>query len=175
MKSKWDKIEKWFKKNNKEVLSTFNPGATKAELAELEKLIGKEMPKSFKEFYLIHNGQNTGQVFNSAIIDPESEGLSSISQIINEWKIFHDISLQYPPAPVLKKNSTKGIKLVDWNNFWVPIINIGNGDCYCMDLDPDKSGNYGQIIFRDHEGPTFLLIASSFEEWIDDYIEFDLD
>ena len=174
MKTKWDTIIEWMEENNEDVISTFKNGATTEDIAALENLIGKPLPESFKEFYAIHNGQDTGSVFNSAIIEPDSEGLMDIERITAEWKMFESVEKEYY-TEVAAEDVEEGVKPLFWNKLWVPIISDGIGNNYCLDLDPDTNGQVGQIIFRDHEGPVYHIVASSFEEWVDDYINAYLD
>lgn len=173
MKNNWKKIEKWFKENEPEILGTFNQSATDEELANLEKVVGFELPKDFIESYKIHNGQNTGLVFNSAIIDPKSEGLSSIDRIIETYKMYQGIN-QYA-TEVTENDVERGIKPVYWNKNWLPIMEDGMGNTYFIDLDPTDDGTVGQIILRNHEGPTYELIAKSLKIWIKEFIEGNLD
>ena len=174
MKSKWKTIEEGLtRKKKKAVLKTFNPGVTQADIDELESLIGYALPENLKEFYRIHNGQDTGKVFNSAIIETETEGLMPFSKIMSEWQLFQQLNRDYPTA-VSESDAATGIKPLYWNPLWIPLIGDGAGNVYCMDLDPAPEGSKGQIIFRDHAGPVYKLVAQSLEEWIDDYIGFDL-
>lgn len=170
MKDKWKAIEDYFKKNNKAILSTFNPAATEVELKELENVIGIKLPKDLIELYSIHNGQDTGRVFGSAIIEPESEGLSPISKIIEEWKLFSSIENEYPSI-VSADNCEKGIKPLGWNSLWIPLIADGSGNAYCLDLDPALGGKKGQIIYRNLNGPEYNLVAKSLKDWMDNFID----
>lgn len=173
MKTNWIKIEEWFNENEPEVLDTFNPGATDEELANLEKIVGFELPKDFIESYKIHNGQNTGLVFNSAIIDPESEGLSSINKIIETYELYKSMA-EYA-TKVAKDDVDKGIKPIYWSEKWLPIMEDGMGNSYFIDLDPSENGIIGQIILRNHEGPTYELVSKSFKIWVKEYIDGNLD
>jgi cell wall assembly regulator SMI1 len=170
MKQRWDEIEDYFKEENRAVLGTFNPPATEKELKELEDLIGVTLPKDLKEFYTIHNGQDTGKVFNSAIIEYGSEGLNPISKIIKEWTLFSSIEKEYPSV-VASEDCEKGIKPLGWNLLWIPLIADGFGNAYCLDLDPAEGGKKGQIIYRDLHGPKYSLVADSFKHWIDNFID----
>jgi cell wall assembly regulator SMI1 len=173
MKKYWAKIEAWFDENEPAILSTFNDGATEDEFTALKQLVGFELPKDFVAFYTIHNGQNAGGVYNSAIIEPDSEGLSSIGKIMETYKLYQGMNAH--ATAVSEKDVEAGIKPLYWTESWLPIMEDGMGNSYFIDLDPADGGNMEQIIFRDYQGPTYELIAKSFKTWIKEYVEGNLD
>ena len=173
MKKYWKKIEAWFGENEPEILKTFNEGATEEQFKELENVLGFELPLDFREFYSVHNGQDTGAVFGSAIIDPDSEGLSSVQRIIDTYKMYQSIA-EYA-TDVSDDDVEDGIKPMYWNDKWLPIMEDGMGNSYFIDLDPDENGRKGQIILRYNEGPTYELVAPSLEKWVKEFIEGNLD
>lgn len=173
MKKYWEQIEAWFKEHHPEILETFNPPATEADFESLETVLGFSLPKDFREFYAIHNGQDTGLVFRSAIIEPESEGLSPIEKIINVHFMYQEIS-EYG-TPVTEEDVEKGIKPLYWSTQWIPIMEDGTGNSYFLDMDPADGGKVGQVIFRHYEGPTYELIAPSFRNWVKQFVEGNLD
>ena len=96
----------------------------------------------------------------------------SFNRIIDEWRVwkdlldskaFEDTSGPYTSLP------ENGIKNNWWNPLWIPITYDGSGNHYCLDLDPEKDGSYGQIIRMWHDDPQRSIEASSFKEWIIDY------
>lgn len=44
------------------------------------------------------------------------------------------------------------VKSVAWSKKWIPIAANGAGDLICVDLDPTRKGNKGQVIYVNHEG-----------------------
>src|ERR1051325_4380886 len=65
---------------------------------------------------------------------------------------------------------TDGIKDDWWNSFWIPFTHDGAGNHICIDLDPTPNGKYGQIIRMWPDSPDRELYASSFSEYISNYI-----
>ena len=51
---------------------------------------------------------------------------------------------------------------------WIPYT-IGNGDCLCINTNPDvrPNGNFGEIICHVHDNPHEPGIASSYGAWLD--------
>ncbi len=175
---KMEFIVDWMSTNRPKVLETFNPPAEEKDFVFLENLIDHQLSEDFKAFYLFMNGQDCATVYSSAIIEPESEGAYSISQIESTYKTLNDSMLHLQSLyqlEVKRKNVQTGIKALYWNTKWIPIIAVGNGDYYLMDLDPDIAGVAGQIIHYDHEGPIIKIVANSFNEWIGDFIKYCLD
>jgi len=54
-----------------------------------------------------------------------------------------------------------------WNPKWIPIACNSSGDNYCLDLDPDIHGNYGQIITLWHDEEDRELVAVNFRSWLE--------
>jgi cell wall assembly regulator SMI1 len=46
----------------------------------------------------------------------------------------------------------------------------GCGNHICIDLDPTEDGNFGQVIQMWHDSSNRELYASSFKEWINNYL-----
>ncbi len=171
MNQAWQKIENWIKENHPIVLDTLNPGATKQDLSELENILGLDLPEDFKNFISIHNGQNWTHL---NLFD--SDRLLSTEDIIRDWQhwknVLPEIDANCREMYGHPASSTPDIGIKDdwWNLSWIPITSNGSGDSYCIDLDPTSEGNQGQIIRMWHDVPERELIATSFRDWIYDYI-----
>lgn len=59
MKDYWERLEILLSTYLPELLANLNPGCTAREVDSLEQELGITLPKDFKSFYLIHNGQNS--------------------------------------------------------------------------------------------------------------------
>jgi cell wall assembly regulator SMI1 len=163
----WNSIELKLTELAPEILNNLNDGVTDEEVNNLENLINAKLPKDFIAFYKIHNGQESE---SAGLI--ECEELLSFDRILDEWKVwkdlldskdFEDNNGPYTSTP------DNGIKNNWWNALWIPITYDGSGNHYCLDLDPEKGGNYGQIIRMWHDDPERSLEASTFKEWITNY------
>jgi cell wall assembly regulator SMI1 len=163
----WKIIELKLTEIAPEILKNLNDGVTNEEVENLENIINAKLPIDFISFYKIHNGQETE---SAGLI--ECEELLSFDRIIDEWKVwkdlldskdFEDNNGPYTSTP------ENGIKNNWWNPLWIPITYDGSGNHFCLDLDPEKDGNYGQIIRMWHDDPQRSLEAISFKEWITNY------
>ncbi len=57
MQSIWTRIENWLSLNDPSLLATLQPGASDAEIEELETRLSVQLPEDVKTSYRIHNGQ----------------------------------------------------------------------------------------------------------------------
>lgn len=167
MKQYWIRWEKWMSLEAPKLLNSLNPGATEVEFNILEKLINKELPTVFKEFYAIHNGQKES---HSRIGLIDSDELMSISSICFEWsstkEFFEEVDMPDIELPV-----HEGIKNDWWNPLWIPITNDRSGNYICMDLDPATGGTYGQMITTWHDSNDKKIVSASFEDWVASYVQ----
>lgn len=163
MKDSWDLIEQKLKQIVPETSIKLNNGVSDSDIQNLEKIIGAKLPHDFIIFYRVHNGQSRD---GAALIDGEE--LLSFDRIIEEWNIWNDL-LNNNTFENSVASPDAGIKSNWWNPLWIPITYDGNGNHYCLDLDPTKEGSYGQIIRMWHDDDVRSLIAKSFKEWIKDY------
>ena len=184
----WARLETWANANAPKMLEDLNPGATDEQIAELEHALGRTLPASFVESLKIHNGESNGwpcKVFADmgayhpcdAIVENRSMYLQVVEQVGVEFtdeerneQIRDDIiGVEGPVEPVL------------FSPDWVPIMNC-NGDVFwALDFAPADGGLEGQVIEVDHEGCSWTVAASSFDEFLAAYVtaleagEFELD
>jgi cell wall assembly regulator SMI1 len=165
MKVTWTKIEKWLKPNAPGVYKSLNIGASIEDFEELEELINKKLPESFKAFYKVHNGQSP---MSEGLIDGEE--LLCINRIMEEWEVWKELDDKGVFDDSVS-DSDKGIREEWWNPLWIPITYDGSGNHFCLDLNPDEGGKKGQIIRIWHDLAERELISNSFEEWMNDYAD----
>lgn len=171
MQQLWNRLETFLQENHPKILQDLAPPATDTQLAELEKNIGVKLSDDFIACLKIHNGQ-LGRA--DGLFDG-SEFLST-SRIFQEWEIMKDI---FDSEPFYDLNpddlSNNGVKGGAWIPKWIPIISFGNGDIWCLDLDPGEGGNIGQVIQYWHEDITGEKEADSFTEWFSNFIDQQID
>lgn len=170
MKATIEYIENWLKEYRPDILATLNQPASGKEIADLESHFDVDLPEDVKTFFLRYNGQDCSEVYDSPIIEPESEGLMSLEEIRTCSAQLKGINELYP-MEIDEKNVDKAIKPVYWNDKWLPLISEGNGDYFLLDLDPTENGSVGQIIHRLHEGPRIEIVADDFKSWCQDFIK----
>jgi molybdopterin molybdotransferase len=112
----WTELMDWFTANAPELLKTFRPGASEAEIADLEAHIGLELPDDFRTFLQMCNGQ-----FRDRKARFYSGDLMPVEDIKSDWSMMQDLlekgtfkdSVSYPG---------KGVKKAWWSPAWVPSI-----------------------------------------------------
>lgn len=140
MQKIWQRIESWMQENAPSALNTLQPGASDTQIQTLEKLFSKELPEDVKLSYKIHNGQ----LPNSYGLIDGSEFLS-LERIQEEWQIWQEL-LDSDTFAGLWSYPQPGVRQDWWNPLWIPLTYDGGSNHYCLDLDPGKGGNLGQII-----------------------------
>lgn len=168
MQQLWQRLETQLKNTHPLILEDLAPPATDSEILDLESKLGVKLPDDFIAFLKIHNGQRgkTDGLFDG------SEFLST-SRILQEWTslksvldsgIFDDLSMD-------ENASNNGVKSSMWNLKWIPIISFGNGDMWCLDLDPAEDGHFSQIIQYWHEDCETTKEANNFTAWFTHFID----
>lgn len=163
----WERIEAWLEANAPEMIHTLQRGAGDADIKKLESVINIKLPSDFINFYKVHNGQIPA---SKALINGDQ--LLSIEEILTKWKIHKEILER--EGQFWDETSSQGeketVKDMWWNPLWIPITDDGWGDGFYMDLDPAETGSYGQIIRFYHDDPQRIVVANSFTEWVEKYV-----
>ncbi len=162
MQSLWTQFEAWLGTHWPEGLADLNPPATDQQIAELEQVLGVQLPPDYVACLKVHNGQklDAGGLFDAG------EFLST-DEVRRQWSIWKEllgefVDITSDPAPGVKD---------DWFNAqWIPFTHDGGGDHLCLDLDPAEGGTRGQIITMWHDEGSRDLLADSFGDWFAGYV-----
>lgn len=157
----WTRIETWLGTNAPDVLAALNPGASDKSIAEAEEAIGVTFPDDVKASYAMHDGQEP----DGLTLMPNGEFLS-LERMREEWDIWKEL-LDAGDFEGNESSPAKGVKNDWWNPAWIPITSDGAGNHDCLDLDPAKGGNVGQVITMYHDEDTREIEAPSFAEWLE--------
>jgi cell wall assembly regulator SMI1 len=165
MEAIWRRIEAWFRLNAPHALAEFQPGASADTIARAESAIGLRFPEAMRESYRIHNGSGLLRMFpEGRLMELDYPG----DDIVYHWNEWREM-LEEGSLPEVVIDPEGPIKLVRWNVKWVPLTDIGQGNHYCVDLDPAPSGRVGQIIWYHHEVGAVRVVAADFAQWLDRY------
>jgi cell wall assembly regulator SMI1 len=157
MKDTWDRIEHWLVANAPKAYQALNPPASSAAIGGLERTLGTELPKDFKESASIHDGQ----VVDIGIFGWE---LLQCARILEKWKLFR--YLLEDESQVNVGVAVGPVRPVWVDALWIPFVEDGAGNMLCLDLHPEDSGQRGQIIDFWHDGPTRTVVAPTFADWL---------
>ncbi|WP_297521960.1 SMI1/KNR4 family protein [uncultured Clostridium sp.] len=134
-----------------------NIPATEAMLEGLEEVAGTNLPKEFKNLYLLYNGEAEGKMYGSMLgmkwMDIDS--INSQIEQIKEKKIN------------IKDDNMRILKVGEYKKEWIPFAEDFQGKYLALDLNPDVNGQYGQVIVINTEKNEAYLIADSFDDFLD--------
>ena len=151
----WTKIHDWLADKAPSIKKALNPPVNKDRFNDLEDLIGKSLPKDFKELYSLHDGLSSNEMANLVY----GMQFLPIEQVIGEVKLMIELSADgNTPLTHADDGIEKGYC---FNKSRIP-IGSDSGTCLlCVDLEPSKNGTYGQIILLDYDSDVALNIATS--------------
>jgi cell wall assembly regulator SMI1 len=140
------RLEKWLARHRKGYLEGLRPGASAAELNELEKaLTPHPLPEELRLWLAWHNGQGPDVI--GAFVD--SWLMLGTTEIAQEWR-----ERNKKPAP-------------GWNNDWIPLLDDGEGDLVVM--APGKTGCPLLEVWRGRsDQPVF---AASLMAWLETFVK----
>lgn len=167
----WKRLENWLRSNAPDILEDLRSGATKEQIKELEQFVDTELPEDFKASHLIFNG-----TYEEGLGLIDGCELLSIERIKEEWQSWKELfdggDFQDENGHDFQTDADSKISpFFWWNPKWIPITHDGGGNHYCIDLDPTAQGNRGQIITFWHDAPEREVIAPSFKDWLQSFLE----
>jgi len=158
LEAAWQRIRDWHEEHTAPGMFQLAPPAKKAEIDRLEAAIGTEFPSDVRKSFQLHNGTKDSFVlWHGPVL--------SLDEILRKWKTYeewqrtNDWGLQAPFEVIAP------IKPVSWNPKRIPLTD-NSGDHLMLDLDPAKSGHYGQILEHSHEVGPMKVVAASWSEWL---------
>lgn len=196
--SLWDRIEKWLEEEYPELEDSLNDGASTADLNEFERdLAVGPLPVEVRQYFKIHDGQfrggkPTGLIMGLSLLDMES--------IMEEYAVWAKVAErierqvvavnQGNSLPEESSSSAFSNKEKQLNNFlahqksvpvnavqsyyihrgWVPLVKDPCGNLIGLDLAPGPAGLRGQIILYGRDFDTKIVLASSLQEFLFQFI-----
>lgn len=153
-----------------EVFASLRPPAAEAELAALERTLGRPLPAAFREVYRATDGQAGGAV--ALIRAPDGDAgeyvLLPLSQVrLLAGSFSADEIEQYADETV---KADRGVKREWCAAGWVAFAENGAGDFYCLDLDPAKGGTVGQVVHFSHESGDRPRVAKGLTDFLRDQV-----
>ena len=165
MKEQWQKIESWLMQQYPEMITDLNQGCTQAELLGFEKETGFQLPQSFKDFYLSHNGQK-GENYLGLFYDVS---LLPLQRIVDEWRMWSRIADEWNEEENSEFQSSlmpNKVKALYVNKKWLPFAVIWDSNYLGLDFDPEINGNVGQVINFGREEEQKTVLDGSFDEFV---------
>ena len=177
IRSIWQRLESWGESNAPNMLEDLNPPADDAAISVLEDQLGLQLPDAFKTTLQIHDGENDGwpcKVF------ADRGAFLPATRIADEWRQRQEIAGQIDldddmdPEELAREGiiSVSGpVNAVMFDRAWIPIMDC-NGDVFwALDFNPANGGVAGQVIEVDWECCSWTVIAKSFQELLESYVD----
>ncbi|HEY0699870.1 MAG TPA: SMI1/KNR4 family protein [Micromonospora sp.] len=149
-----------FRERYAEILTPdpFGEPASKADLDEIERLVGAPLPADLRALYEVSDGAETFGLPFAGVIWDELFGVAGEYRTAGEARgqLLDWDGIVYEPHP------PDTVHPVPWHPRWVPFASDWCGNQYAVDLNPASAGHFGQVIEigRDHDdGPA--LVAPS--------------
>jgi cell wall assembly regulator SMI1 len=161
----WARIAAWLRQHTPDEVENLRPPASNRCLNHLEDTTGLRVPPQMEQSYKIHDGFWVemflfGEVYGGHLL--------SLKAIESDWLRWKKVAVECGFAD-LAAEPLGPIKPRNWNPCWLPVTDAGNGNFFCVDLDPAPGGVIGQIIWYDRvEGPV-RVVANGFAEWVEQY------
>ena len=176
----WQRLEQWGAANAPAMLQDLNPGASAADIADLENQLGFPLPEELRESLVIHNGESDG--WPSRVFADYGAYLGT-DRILEAWQQRQEIADSMASDEAFseaerKEQIEQGIIFVDgpvvpdmFRSEWIPIMDC-NGDVFwAIDLAPAADGTVGQVIAVDWEGCSWKVEAMSLRDFLQRYVE----
>lgn len=176
----WKRIESWLAKQAPLILASLRGPAKEEDIQALEKVLGRSLPNSFRESWMIHDGQNVHLRLNEEEtvpglffgVDPMSiSGIQRLWQ--SRWRRKSDFKQEqyrfeefssFPPNAVQNAADRRG---------WIPWWWGGARDTLYIDLDPAPQGVEGQVIAISHDPREVekQVLAESWAHFLQDFAD----
>ena len=157
-------LSQWLSEHISDLVDTLQEGISESEINNFESQYNITLPEDFKAFYLLHNGQKSGDF-----------GLTDMGEILNlqgierEWNIWKKLR-EDSIFPDSSAKCDNGIQQTWYDKLWIPFTADGNGNHYCLDLNPTEEGTFGQVISLWTDYGNRNIIAPSFQAFMEQYL-----
>jgi cell wall assembly regulator SMI1 len=159
MKRLFDRVHVWVKKNAPHVREGFARGATQEQIRAAEREMGVSLPDDVRAAYRIHDGFSP----------PAGGGWCSLERMVRTWRALR-AALDGGDFAANRGRPVGPVRPVWYHPAWIPIVDEGPNNHYCIDLAPAAGGHVGQVIRWCRDEPGRYLQAKSFAEWVDRFV-----
>lgn len=172
-KDVWERFEAMLQAHAPDLLATFRPPATAAQIAEAEAAMGVQFPEEIRHAYLRHDGAEHRDGTQDGWLFVPFNWWAPLSEALSYWQMKMEVrdslaqethTTLFPEAN--SKWDSEKIAPVWWNEKWIPIGLSGTPTSTYVDLDPAPQGTHGQLI--DDSGMQEAVWLSS---GLDHYLE----
>ena len=167
MEQIWTRITNWIETHAPQLLEVLQPGASEAQLSELEAALSIRLPDDVKALYRLCNGQSS---FDYGLLNGNE--FLSLERMQDEWTVWKDLldaGELVADDDIQGDRIEAGICKVWWSPKWIPLTYNGGGDHDCLDIAPAEEGVSGQIITMWHDDDERKVLAPGIRDWLQQY------
>jgi cell wall assembly regulator SMI1 len=166
------RLDAWYAAHLQADKYAFNPPATDAQIDAFEQLVGFEMPRSYRQLYRWHDGENDdrwGHIYGLPLLP--------LKQAASDWQQWKRTLAEFGGNRYAIPGGAWPVGAVDpayINPRWIPLTSDGSGNHIGLDFDPWPGGRMGQVILFGRDEDVKVVLAESlgkFLEWIDRLLE----
>ena len=166
------RLDSWYAANLPQDRYVFNPPATDAQLDAFEQALGFEMPRSYRQLYKWHDGENDdrwGHIYGLPILPLERAAA--------DWQQWKSTLAAFDGNryPVVGGAWPEGaVDPAYTNPAWIPLTNDGSSGNIGLDFDPWPGGRVGQVILFGRDEDVKVVLAESlgqFLNWVAELLE----
>lgn len=143
-------------------------GASEPAIAELERVVGRELPPGLRDMYRVHDGEviEHGKDSPALFFGLEFISLTHIVTIREGFIAGQAADDEFPGMNEYRSHPPGKVREVYYSRGWVPFAGLYTADQFAIDFDPAPGGIVGQVILfgADHEAR--ICLASSFDEFL---------
>jgi cell wall assembly regulator SMI1 len=144
------RLDAWLQANRPDYYARLQPGLSEAELAAWETELGVTLPADFRAFFAWRNGQAGFKSFLYNFMLMAADDITEARKGLNEFL-----------------ESGEFDQANWWQPGWIPFLDNGGGDHYCLDLDGAFGGVPGQILHFYHDWENRDVEFPSFAAWLE--------
>ena len=142
-------------------------GASLRDIEEVESSIGTVFPPELKNLYMEANGETGKLIFSKHLLRQIFEPFDflSLSRMVDSHKLHREAYPYY--FGELNCCPNEYIKNEFFNSKWIPFGQADGGIYLAVDMDPDKKGQYGQVIMYGADAlPIYCVLSPDLNAFI---------
>lgn len=158
------RLDAWYAANLAADKYVFNPPATDEQIDAFEHLVGRKMPRSYRQLYKWHNGENDdrwGHIYGLPLLPLE--------QAAADWKSWTKTLAEFGGNRYAIPGGAWPEGAVDpayTNPAWIPLTNDGSSGHIGLDFDPWPGGRVGQVILFGRDEDVKVVLAESLGQFL---------
>jgi cell wall assembly regulator SMI1 len=166
------RLDAWYAAHLPTDKYVLNPPATDSQLDAFERLIGFKMPRSYRQLYRWHDGEEDdrwGHIYGLPLL--------SLRQAGAQWTAWNEVLAGFGgnryeiPGAGWPEGAVDPAYI---NPCWIPLTHDGSGNHIGLDFDPWPGGRLGQVILYGRDEDVKAVLAQSlgrFLNWIASLLE----